>query len=200
MALPIEQLAQPDAEDELGAIVTEDESTLVARAKADRTAFGPLYHRYVRPLYRYCYRRLGNHESAEDATSQTFTKALAANGRFEDQREGSFRAWLFTIADRVVTDLYRRRRTHLDLDAAGELFDPGHGPEDRALADEERRTVQSLIERLPPEQRRIVALRLAGLTGPEIARVLNRRPEAVKSAQFRAYTRLRQLLRQEEVR
>ena len=198
MALPIEELAEPDAPDRPGGIEIEDESALVARAQADPTAFGPLYQRYARPIYRYCYRRLGSHESAEDATSQTFTKALAAIARFQDQREGSFRAWLFTIADRVVTDVHRRRRPHLDLDAAGDLFDPDRGPEDRAILDEERRTVQSLIERLPPDQRRIVALRLAGLTGPEIARVLGRRPEAVKSAQFRAYARLRQLLGREE--
>lgn len=176
----------------------DDDTVLVARARVNAAAFGPLYSRYVRPIYRYGYRRLGSHEAAEDATSQTFMKALTAIGRFEDQREGSFRAWLFTIADRVVTDVYRRQRAHADLDAAAEVVDWEIGPEDQALASEERRSVQALLEQLPPEQRRVVALRLAGLTGPEIARVLGRHPAAVKSTQFRAYARLRRLLGREE--
>ena len=91
----------------------DDDLDLVAMARMDPAAFAPLYRRYVLPIYRYCYRRLGGHEAAEDATSQVFVKALAGLGGFT---EGSFRAWLFTIADRVVTDLYRRRRPSVDLE------------------------------------------------------------------------------------
>ncbi len=59
--------------------------------------------------------------------------------------------------------------------------------------------VQMLLAALPDEQRHVVALRLAGLSGPEIAAVLGRHPAAVKSTQFRAYTRLRRLLGREEL-
>jgi RNA polymerase sigma factor (sigma-70 family) len=157
---------------------TEDDDELVARAQREPRAFAPLYARYARPVYRYRYRRLGSHEAAEDATSQIFTKAFASLGRY---REGTFREWLFTIVGNVITDLYRRQR-------------PQVGPEETLLAAEERQSVQRRLQRLRPEQRRVVELRLAGLTGPEIARVLDRRPEAVKSTQFRAYARLRTLL------
>jgi RNA polymerase sigma-70 factor (ECF subfamily) len=61
---------------------SSDESDLIAAAQRDRRAFAPLYARYALPIYRYCYRRLGNHEAAEDATSQTFVKALDALDRF----------------------------------------------------------------------------------------------------------------------
>ncbi len=50
---------------------------------------------------------------------------------------------------------------------------------------------------LTGSQRQVVELRLAGLTGPEIAAVLNMHLAAVKSAQFRTYARLRTLLRPE---
>jgi DNA-directed RNA polymerase specialized sigma24 family protein len=40
----------------------------------------------------------------------------------------------------------------------------------------------------------VVELRLAGLSGPEIALALGRSPGAVRLAQFRAYARLRDLL------
>ena len=48
------------------------------------------------------------------------------------------------------------------------------GPEDAALIAESAETVQTMIDQLTPDQRRVVALRLAGLTGPEIAVVLGR--------------------------
>ncbi|MFL5759924.1 MAG: RNA polymerase sigma factor [Thermomicrobiales bacterium] len=168
-----------------------DEADLVAAAQRERAAFAPLYARYARPIYRYCYRRLGSHEAAEDATSQTFMKALAAIGRY---RDGSFRAWMFTIADRVVIDLQRRQRPQPELDAASNVESAELSPEELFIAAETRLSVQAMLGRLTPEQQRIVALRLAGLTGPEIAAIVGREPQAVKSMQFRAYARLRRFL------
>jgi RNA polymerase sigma factor (sigma-70 family) len=168
-----------------------DEAELVAAAQRNRAAFAPLYARYARPVYRYCYRRLGSHEAAEDATSQTFVKALAGLDRFTG---AAFRSWLYTIADRVVTDLYRRARPQADMDEALDLPNREPDPEAAAIVAETGRTLQAMISHLTLDQQRVVALRLAGLTGPEIAAVLGREHQAVKSLQFRAYRRLRELL------
>jgi RNA polymerase sigma-70 factor (ECF subfamily) len=83
-----------------------DEAVIVARARLDPSAFAPLYQTYLDPVYRYCYRRLGSREAAEDATSLIFERALRALPTFRGE---SFRAWLFTIAHNAVTDDYRRR-------------------------------------------------------------------------------------------
>ena len=168
----------------------QDEAMLVACAKAARRAFAPLYARYLDPVYRYCYRRLGSKEAAEDATSQVFAKALTA---LPSYRDGSFGGWLFAIAHNVVADGYRRAalRSHRPLDAVGEPLDAGPSPEDLAVAADERRSVRSLLAELPTDQRRVVELRLAGLTGAEIASALERSIPAVKMLQLRAMTRLR---------
>jgi RNA polymerase sigma-70 factor (ECF subfamily) len=142
-------------------------------------------------VHRYCYRRLGSREAAEDATSLVFAKALAALPTY---RDGSFRSWLFGIAHHVVADDLRRCHPHAALDDAGDLLDAAPSPEELALAAEERSSILDLLARLPAEQRQIVELRLAGLTGPEIAAVLGRSLAAVKVGQFRAYARLRVLL------
>ena len=70
-------------------------------AQRDPYAFALLYTRYLDPIHRYCYRRLGSREAAEDATSLVFAKALSALPRYHDT---SFRSWLFTIAHHVVID------------------------------------------------------------------------------------------------
>ncbi|MDF3038732.1 MAG: transcriptional regulator, LuxR family [Thermomicrobiales bacterium] len=63
-----------------------------------------------------------------------------------------------------------------------------------AEAAERRRSVSEALALLPEEQRRIVELRLAGLTGPEVAAALGRSHDSVRTTQRRALARLRTLL------
>jgi RNA polymerase sigma-70 factor (ECF subfamily) len=179
--IPSEALPAPVAGD----------SELVALAQENPHAFELLYRRYIDPVHRYCHRRLGSREAAEDATSLIFTKAFTSLPAF---RAGSFRSWLFTIAYHVIADDLRSRRPHADLDAAGEIAGREPSPEELAIMLEGDRSVAALLYQLPEAQRLVVELRLAGLTGREIADVLGRGLPAVKMSQLRAYARLRDLL------
>jgi RNA polymerase sigma-70 factor (ECF subfamily) len=170
----------------------ESESDLVTRAGHDPRAFALLYRRYVDAVYRYWYHRLGSREAAEDATSQIFTKVLAALPGYSAARP--FRSWLFAIAHNVVVDLYRARRDEHPLDNAAEMLDTARSPEELALAAEETQLLRGLLAALTPDQARIIELRLAGLSEVEIGRVLGRSPGAVRAVQFRALSRLRSLL------
>ena len=168
-----------------------DERSLVEQAKRERAAFALLYDRYLTLVFRYCYLRLGTKEAAEDATSIVFTKALDG---ISSCRPDRFRSWLFAIAHNVVVDSYRFRSSTEPIEHAAELEDPSPSPLDAALLNDDERAVLVLLKQLSPEQREIVELRLAGLTGIEIATALERSPGAVRAAQFRAYARLRELL------
>jgi RNA polymerase sigma-70 factor (ECF subfamily) len=165
-----------------------DDEALAALARLDPAAFAPLYRRYVSPIYRYCHRRLGSKEAAEDATARVFTQALAALPAY---RDGSFRAWLFAIAHNAVANALRDARPHHPLNHAAAVRDPAPTPEAAALAAEDRLAVRAQLDMLSPDQRQVIELRLAGLTGPEIARALGKSHAAVKVAQFRAIARLR---------
>ncbi|MFN0051358.1 MAG: RNA polymerase sigma factor [Planctomycetales bacterium] len=158
-------------------------------AAADHDRFRAMYDRYVRSIYQYCFRRLPTTEDAEDATSLIFAKAMSSLSQQRD--DAALRAWLFSIAHNVVADHYRSRRVTVDLASVEPHRGLIESPESQALAADELRT---LLNQLPEEQARILELRLAGLNGPEIARVLGKSHSAVKVAQFRAYSRLRQLL------
>lgn len=81
-----------------------DDDDLIAAVRDDPAAFSVLYRRYVDAVFRYCYRRLGDREAAEDATSLVFTKAIDALPRF---REGGFRTWLFAIAHNTISNEMR---------------------------------------------------------------------------------------------
>ena len=170
----------------------EDDATLVSRAIRDRAAFGQLYDRYAVRVFRYCYRRLGDRELAEDATSQVFIKALQSLPSYRET--GSFVGWLFAIAFSTTTDLQRRRRPTEVLDDAAWIPDSAASPEEVAIAAEGRDHLRNLIAGLPSDQRRAVELRMAGLTGAEVATAMGRSLQSVKMLQFRAIGRLRQLL------
>ena len=129
------------------AAVTDDDATLVNRAKRDRQAFAPLYARYADPVYRYCYRRLGSQEAAADATSQVFAKAIAA---LPGCRPDAFRSWLFSIAHNVLIDSFRSDRDDQPLEAAALVPDATPSPEDQALAAEQRREIVVLLGHLLP--------------------------------------------------
>jgi RNA polymerase sigma-70 factor (ECF subfamily) len=172
---------------------TTPDAELVTLAQHDPRAFALLYARYLDPIHRYCYRRLGSREAAEDATSLVFAKALSALPRYHDT---SFRSWLFTIAHRVVIDRYRDIRPEQALETATAVLDDAPSLEELTISAEERRSVRALLASLPEHQRRVVELRLAGLTGGEIAQVLGRSRASVDVTQCRAVARLRVLLGQ----
>ncbi|MGH2560253.1 MAG: RNA polymerase sigma factor [Thermomicrobiales bacterium] len=173
----------------------EGDDALVERARVDPAAFALLYRRYVDRIYRYCLRRLGVKEAAEDATARVFTQALAALPAY---REGTVRGWLFAMAHNVVVNDLRGARAHQSLDRADAVADPTPSPEEAALRADDGRRPRRLLATLPEEQRQLLELRLAGLSGPEIARVLGKSHGAVKVAQFRAMARLRAVMEADE--
>ena len=172
-----------------------DEWALVQAAIVDPAAFDPLYRRYVDPIYRFCYRRMGTREEAEDATSVTFAKAI---GSLRSYRGGSLRAWLFAIADRVTLDQLRRRRREEPIDQAELVPDTGETPEEYALNAEARHQLRAALAGLTIDQRRVVELRLSGLDGNEIAEVMGRNRNAIDALQHRALERMRRSLARDE--
>ena len=151
--------------------------------------FAAVYDAYFPAVYGYCLSQLGDHQAAEDATSRTFLKALAA---LPDYREtGRFRPWLFAVAHNVVLDHLRDVRAEEPLEAAARVPDPTRSPEERTLAALDAERLERAIARLPPDDRQVLELRCAGLRGREIAAALGIGHEAAKKRQLRAIDRLR---------
>ena len=185
------------AADQPATTATGSDGELIRAAQADPAAFAAIYERYVDAIYRYCVSRVGSPADAEDATSVTFARAFGALPTYRPRPElagEGVRSWLFTIAHNVVVSGYRSRRPTSPLADADRLVDPDPPPEEQAIATERRELLRGAIARLPDDQRRVVELRLAGLSGPEIGAVLGRSTGAIKMLQFRAIDRLRDLL------
>jgi RNA polymerase sigma-70 factor (ECF subfamily) len=171
---------------------SEADDRFVERTIAgDREAFGLLWDRHHERVYRYCLRWLGSIDAAEDATAETFRRALT---NLRAYRGGGFRSWLFAIAHNVAADESRRQRASTSLDRDLELPDHSSRPDDQAIRALELDRIRYLLEGLPQGQRDVISLRLAGLTPIEIAKTLSVSRAAVDMAHHRAIVKLRELL------
>lgn len=171
--------------------VETSERACIVAAQRDPAAFAALYQQYYARVYRYLRVRLQSEEDAADLTQQVFLKALDALPRYRP-RSAPFSAWLFTIARHVLTDRYRRRPPTLSLEMAGDLR--SEQEMDAALLQRESlEQLNALINQLKPDARDLLALRFAaGLTTPEIAATLGKRPEAVRKSLSRLLQSLKE--------
>lgn len=157
-----------------------DDATLAKEAHRDAEAFTTLYRRYVTPLYRYLYHRLGNAKDAEDLTAQVFTDALEGLASYRER--GQFAAWLFTIAQRRLIDLYRQRPN----DPLDEIADDSPDPQITLEQTEAHAHLNGLLHKLDDDRREILRLRFAaGLGFSEIAKLLCRSEGSVKMTFYR---------------
>jgi RNA polymerase sigma-70 factor (ECF subfamily) len=176
-------------------LMTEDRTTTDSLREADSIVeldtFEALYRTWAPDLYRYCFRRLGSVENAEDATSQIFQQAFRGRAGFHG---GSVPAWLFRIAERVLIDHYRAAKPTTTIDFADEIEDHAPGPDEQAIRSDDVARLDAAIATLPELRRHVIELRLAGLTSPEIARILERSPDWVRTTQRRAVLQLQATL------
>ncbi|MDX6663784.1 MAG: polymerase sigma-70 factor, subfamily [Solirubrobacterales bacterium] len=190
----VERLARPSEE-------LEDLDTagvVIAFQAGDRDAFGELYRRYFDRVYGYLRVLLKDRHAAEDGAQQIFTQIFEALPRYE-RRSQPFRAWLFTIVRNYAVDRLRRdNRIDVvdpeDLRRRQDEVAPENGETETLnwLTDSD---LLLFVERLPVAQRQALLLRyMLGLSGAEVARVLERTPSDVRVLQSRALRFLRQRL------
>jgi RNA polymerase sigma-70 factor (ECF subfamily) len=166
----------------------DDLPALVKIAQRNPATFAAIYDRFLTPVYRYLYSRVGNVADAEDLTAQTFLAALERLSRYREN--GTFAGWLFAIAHSKVIDHYRRHRPQVGLDSAQEMA----GEADVVEYVEERldlAKLASIFQRLSEDEQEILRLRyVADLSFAEMAAVLGKREEAVKKSFYRLQARV----------
>lgn len=175
------------------------EADWVRRARAgDDGAFTQLVETYQTPIFNLCYRMLGEAGEAEDAAQETFLRAYSQLARYDPSR--SFKTWLFSIANHHCIDRLRKRRlTWLsiddDLPPHPALQDHEVGPEEASVRREQTEMLQTLLARLAPDDRAVVAMRYwHDLSYEEIAEATNTTVSAVKSRLHRARGSLGEML------
>jgi RNA polymerase sigma-70 factor (ECF subfamily) len=196
--------SEPAQEPRLGKFSEADERRLIEAAQQDRAYFGDVYERYFELVYAYVARRMHDRAATEDLTSEVFRKALQNLPRFK-WTGAPFGAWLLRIAANLIADRVRRSGREVSADEpsldAGAIDEPVNTQSQQSYLEAAERRAQlfRLVEALPDDQRRVVAMRFADEKSiSEIAAELNRSEGAIKQLQFRALQNLRQRFTTEE--
>ncbi len=167
----------------------------------NKRAFSQLVEAYQRPVYSITYRMLGNPEEAEDAAQEAFLRAYSNLKKYDSKRK--FSTWLFSIANHHCIDRLRKRRMKWvsidDNPVLGNLVGDSPQPEKSILGQEERDSVQRVIEQLEPGYRMPLVLRYwEECSYEEIAESMDISIPAVKSRLFRARQQVAKLYKEQE--
>jgi RNA polymerase sigma-70 factor (ECF subfamily) len=165
--------------------------TIVAMTRADRDEqlMRALHDKYAASLWAFAVRLTGGDRSrSQDVVQETMLRAWR-NPSVLDEEEGSARAWLFTVARRIVVDEWRsaRSRRELTVEEPPELAE---ADQVEAMLDEW--IVAEALDRLTPEHRAvIVECYYRGRSTAEAAEVLSIPAGTVKSRTHYALRALR---------
>ncbi|GAC1575399.1 MAG: hypothetical protein NVS3B24_03980 [Candidatus Dormibacteria bacterium] len=129
---------------ELGDLASHDALAFVER-------FEGVFREYYQMVLGTCYRRLGDHADAEDATQEVFSRAFKQGDRLYDDP----RAWLLLVARNLCFDEIRRRRLANTRPEPVNEFDREmvtEGPERYVLGE---MTVAELFSKLTAGERKV---------------------------------------------
>ena len=171
----------------------EPHGRLAAAIDGDEVAFAALYRELQPPLLRYLQVVVAG--AAEDVASETWLE-LARDIRAFRGDEAGFRGWVFTVGRHRALDWQRRERRR----PAEPMAEVPDTPTVDLTADSALDAMASddavaLIAQLPRDQAEAVMLRvIAGLDVATVARLLRKRPGAVRVNTLRGLRRLAELL------
>ena len=175
-----------------------DDATLVKQIQAgDRWAFSELVSRHQTTVYRSCYRILGHHEDAKDATQETFLRAYRKSGAFRGL--STFKTWLVRVAMNVSLNerTSKRKVAHsITSDLVQEyVASTEEAPEAELMRTEAAVRMHDALELVRPDHRAAIVLReFEGLTYQETAESLGITEGTAKSWVHRGRKQLKKIL------
>lgn len=146
-------------------------------------SYEQVVRKYARNVSSACLMRLQNYADAEDCFQNTFLKLYQKSPDFHD--ESHLKAWLLRVAINECKNCIRDNRRHLSLDTALEI--PAPCAEDDA-------DLSWALMQLEPEFREVIYLYyVERMKVGEIAEVLGKKPNTVKTLLHRGRKKLKQI-------
>jgi RNA polymerase sigma-70 factor (ECF subfamily) len=140
-------------------------------ARGEKEALGELYDQTCRVMYAVALRIVSSPADAEEVIHDAYTRAFRHVAAYRPDR-GSVHAWLVLITRSVAIDRLRAigRKAAQALDAIPEPASKDESPEERSLARQLSGRLQSALQALDPDQRRLIELAFfEGLSHTDLA-------------------------------
>ena len=158
-----------------------------------KEAFIALYDSLSSAIFRHCFFRLSSRERALEISQEAFLKVWEYFDRGDDIKNPS--ALLYRVANNLIIDEYRRKKT-VSLEIMQESgFDVGDADQDKVIERMEIDSVRAAINKIPEKYRQVIILRyVEGLSPGEIGQIVGRTENAVSVQLNRAIKMLQEIL------
>ncbi len=135
-----------------------DARTLQQAQRGEKAAQEAFLRRYVGPMHALV-RRSGAPGDVDDLTQELLHTLLERLPRFRPEGPAELTTWVFTVAQRWLLDVCKRRRLLLvELEAGREVADPRPPADELLEASQRMASLERAIAALPLEQRRLFVL------------------------------------------
>jgi len=180
---------------------SEDNKLIQQYLKGDGKALDILIAKYLKLIYGFVYKNVGNTAEAEDITQEVFIKVWKNIRKFDQKK--SFKPWIFQIAKNTSIDFLRKKKT---IPFSKFENEKGQNPlvENIAAAPlnlieklSDKKTLAIAMQDLTDKEQKIINLRhTEGLSFKEIAEVFQESINTIKSRYRRTIMALRRNIKE----
>lgn len=156
--------------------------------------FLEVYEKAADGVFRFCYWRTFNRETARDLTQEAFTRTWLALVNGNDIK--NLRAFVYKVARNLVIDQSRKKK-EMSLEALMQVHEPEFRQRFGDFVDS--KLVLEALEKLEDDYKEVLLMRyIEELKPSEIAEILGETPNAVSIRINRAASKLREILKYDE--
>ncbi|MFH1423500.1 MAG: sigma-70 family RNA polymerase sigma factor [Candidatus Nealsonbacteria bacterium] len=171
-----------------------DQQLITNYFAGDDEALEVLIKRYLKPIFGFTYRYVGNYQEAEDITQEVFIKVWRNLKKFDRNR--SFKTWIFAIAKNTAFDHLKKKKA---IPFSNFENEKGENSLINKLADfiipPKEPLLGMAVEKLPSKYRTTLSLHYNDqFTFREIAETIGESINTVKSRHRRGISLLKKLL------
>lgn len=152
-----------------------------------------MYREYFPKIYNYIFYRVLSRQVAEDIVSEIFLKAARAAHTY-DSGKAALSTWIWRIAKNALTDYFRARKVHANIDdvSADPALRVDFEDQLRQISSEDRRQLYRALSTLPERERLILYYKFfEEKNNRQIAMLLNMNESTVGTALSRALKKLK---------
>ncbi|MBQ8852405.1 MAG: RNA polymerase sigma factor [Oscillibacter sp.] len=155
-----------------------------------------LFARYYKDVYSYLYSLSHDASLSEDLASEVFLEVVKSIALFRG--DADIKTWLYSIARHRWYHHLRKKQMQAKTELLAEFMPPAERPPEDVCYDQQvLERIYEILDKEPERVRSIVLMRLEGFSFYEIAAKHGISESSARVIDFRAKTKIRQILKKE---
>jgi RNA polymerase sigma-70 factor (ECF subfamily) len=153
--------------------IYEEHRLLAQIAAGDEEAFRQVYDHYRKPIYSYAFSLTESKDGASEILQEVFVKVWVNRQKLPEI--SNFNSWLFTVARNAFYDAIKKLASESKAKKVLKVVSDNESRDTDyfILNRDNEKLLQSIVEKLPEQQRLVFQLRSQGLKREEIAEKMN---------------------------